>query len=141
MWIVKLKKIADFEFSTFKLHDAKRITKSYQRLKSVFFDDLYKQVKKRRNYTSAFLIDTVTGPDNQDWSNNSWYLVVSRDTNNLDVWLFIKQEPDASGWVVGVGPDAFVEYIQSKNDFPFNETVESILRSPKKWKKLVVLVN
>ncbi|MEM2907064.1 MAG: hypothetical protein QW739_03180, partial [Candidatus Odinarchaeota archaeon] len=65
----------------------------------------------------------------------------ARDKNNLDVWLLLKQEPDGSGRITGIGPDEFTNYIKDNKSFPFYETVEAIIRAPKKWIKILVLVN
>ena len=99
-------------------------------------------MRRCRNYFSGFFINQVTGPDGVDWSNNSWFLIMCRDINNLDFWMLIKQEPDKSGWVVGYGPDEFVDFIvKDKKDFPIEETIISTVKSPGKWRKLMVLVN
>ncbi|WEU40275.1 MAG: hypothetical protein OdinLCB4_007355 [Candidatus Odinarchaeum yellowstonii] len=140
MWVITLEKI-DEKFKTIQLADCKKIFGSYTVLKPEFFDDLYRRVTGRRNYQSMQGVKQVTGEDGQDWSENSWYLILARDKKNLDFWLLVKQEPDGSGRITGVGPDQLTQYIKENRDFPFLETVEALIRAPGKWSKILVLVN
>lgn len=140
MWRVSVE-AAECDSSVIMLHDAKSVFGEYLALNKVFFDDLYLTVRRRRNYCSGLGIKSVTGLDCKDWSSNSWFLIMARDKNNLDFWVLIKQEPDQSGRIVGVGPDEFIEYLPASGGFPFHKVVEAIVNDPKRWKKLLVLVN
>ncbi|MEM2109118.1 MAG: hypothetical protein QW327_01325 [Candidatus Odinarchaeota archaeon] len=140
MWSVKLEYPGE-EPTIIKLTDSKTVLGSYTVLKNQFFNDLYRKVSRNRNYYSTQAVKNVTKEDGEDWSDNSWFLIMARDKNNLDVWLLLKQEPDGSGRITGIGPDEFTNYIKDNKSFPFYETVEAIIRAPKKWIKILVLVN
>ncbi len=140
MWSIILENTRE-DLKIIRLTDCKTVFGSYTLLKPKFFDDLYKRVTWKRNYQSMQAVKKVTGEDGEDWSSNSWFLILARDKNNLDVWMLIKQEPDGSGIITGIGPEQFTEYIKNHRDFPFYETVEAIIRSPGKWSRILVLVN
>lgn len=140
LWSIILESVSE-EFKTIQLTDCKLLTGSYTVLNRKFFDDLYKRVTWKRHYQSMQAIKEVIGEDGQDWSDNSWYLILARDKNNLDFWILIKQEPDGTGRIVGAGPEQFTQHIKDNKEFPFHETVEAIIRHSGKWSKILVLVN
>jgi hypothetical protein len=140
LWKIFLKDTTT-EIEPVSLHDAIEIIGKYIILKSSFFNDLYERVKTKRHYFSEFKIDKVLGPDEKDWSDNSWYLIMGSDKEKLKLWILVKQEPDATGRIVGYGPDNFVEYIKSKREYSVEEHIISIIKDPKKWVNLIILVN
>jgi len=142
MWIVFLRSESGVENINVKLDDLKELIGEYRiRVKKEFFDRLLYLIKKKKHYTSHYAIEKVENNKGEDWSNNSWYLVVSVDSNNLIYWLLIKQEPDEKGIVVGVGPAGFTQIVKEKKETALEMLIYWILEDPKRWNKISVIVN
>jgi len=125
-----------------ELTDVKSLIGSYCiRLKREFFARLLHLIKKKKNYTSHYAVEKVENSLGEDWSNNSWYLIVGLDRENLPYWLLIKQEPDESGIITGVGPEGFTNIIKEKGKGIFETLIYWVLEDPERWRTMAVLVN
>jgi len=123
------------------LSDAKSLLGGYLVVKKDFFNDLYARVTGQKHYSSDYQISKVIGLDKADWTNNSWYLIIAKKTDDLDFWLLLKQEPDATGRLVGIGPNDFVEFFEETDNNIIEDYLVSIVLHPKKWKNVIVFVN
>ena len=98
-----------------ELLDAKSFFGGYLKLKRSYFDSLVKNIKITKKYITGKAIEKVIGPDNEDWTQNPWILLIVKDEVKLKpFWFFIKREKDLSGLLVAIGPKTFEEY--SNND-------------------------
>jgi len=63
-----------------------------------------------KHYAIGKAIEKVTGIDKEDWTKNSWILVMAKEAKNKVVfWMLFKRSQDLSGMLVGIGPAAFAE--------------------------------
>lgn len=115
-WKVYLKFFDDTDIEQeLELFDAKSFFGGYLKLKRSYFDSLVKNIKMTKKYITGKAIEKVIGPDNEDWSQNPWLLLIVKDEVKLKpFWFFIKREKDLSGLLVAIGPKTFEEY--SNND-------------------------
>jgi len=115
-WKVYLKFFDDTDIAKeLELFDAKSFFGGYLKLKRSYFDSLVKNIKMTKKYITGKAIEKVIGPDNEDWTQNPWLLLIVKDEVKLKpFWFFIKREKDLSGLLVAIGPKPFEEY--SNND-------------------------
>ncbi|MHA1409835.1 MAG: hypothetical protein ACTSQY_05960 [Candidatus Odinarchaeia archaeon] len=141
MWKVFLNEFMGKKNTYVLLSDAKSLLGGYLVVKKDFFNDLYARVTGQKHYSSDYQISKVIGLDKADWTNNSWYLIIAKKTDDLDFWLLLKQEPDATGRLVGIGPNDFVEFFEETDNNIIEDYLVSIVLHPKKWKNVIVFVN
>jgi len=115
-WKVYLKFSDDNDIvQELELFDAKSFFGGYLKLKRSYFDSLVKNIKMTKTYITSKAIEKVIGPDNEDWTQNPWLLLIVKDeVKHKPFWFFIKREKDLSGLLVAIGPKSFEEY--SNND-------------------------
>ncbi|MBN2154357.1 MAG: hypothetical protein JW839_23075 [Candidatus Lokiarchaeota archaeon] len=94
------------------LVDLKKLFGAYMTIKKKFFDDLLTTMPNVRHYSAGKAIESVGGFDKQDWTKNSWIMVMAKEAKNKVVfWMLFKRLEDLSGMLVAIGPDAFAESI------------------------------
>ena len=146
-WTVAIKIDADVQ-ETLELQDMQKLFGAYMTIKKKFFDDLLTTMPNVKHYTAGKAIEAVTGCDKQDWTKNSWILVMAKEAKNKVVfWMLFKRLEDLSGMLVGVGPTAFAESIMGlfPNDPDSrNEYVKKLMIwltiEPSRWKRVGVFI-
>jgi hypothetical protein len=109
-WKVILK-FADGSNEELELFDVKKDFGGYLKIKRTYFNSLIKTIKLSKNYITGRAIEKVINPDNIDWTNNPWMLIIVKDNEKKKpFWFFIKREKDLSGVLIAIGPKPFAEY-------------------------------
>lgn len=125
-WKVSLK-FSDGSDKTLELFDAKSYFEGYIKIKRSFFDALIKSIKMTKKYFTKKAIETVIGPDEEDWTLNPWMLIVIKDNEKrMPFWLFIKREMDLTGVLVAIGPKPFAEY-NDKNLYEAKREIKRLM--------------
>lgn len=108
------------------LFDAQTFFNGYLKIRRTYFNALIKAIKISRNYNSEKGIDKIIGPDNRDWTNNAWLLLLIKDTEKMKpFWILIKREKDLSGLLIALGPKSFVEH--SNNNQEVKREIKNLL--------------
>ena len=115
-WKIILK-FSDISQKQIEIFDAKVYFDGYLRIKRSFFNALVKAIKITKKYFTSRGIEKVISPENDDWTDNPWMLLMVKDNEkNKPFWFFIKREKDLSGLLVGIGPKPFAEYNNNNPD-------------------------
>ncbi len=118
-WKVELK-ILNSSFSLEKellLQDAYTYFNGYLKIRRTYFNALIKAIKISKSYKTEKGIEKVIGPDNKDWTNNPWLLLLVKDSEKMkSFWILIKREKDLSGLLVAIGPKSFIEYNNNNSE-------------------------
>jgi hypothetical protein len=110
-WKIFLKYDNSTDGTEIQLHDAKTYFGGYLKIKRTYFNELAKIIRSNNNYLTGKAIEKVIGPDNTDWTFNSWmFLTIKDNEKGKKFWLFIKREKDLSGILVAIGPKTFADY-------------------------------
>lgn len=110
IWKVFLK-LSNGENKELELYDAKAYFGGYLEIKRSYFNALVKTIRMTKKYFTQKAIEKVIGPDNSDWTNNPWMLLIVKDNEKKNpFWFFIKREKDLSGKLVAIGPKPYAEY-------------------------------
>ena len=142
-WQVQVK-IKDEPEDLLELTDVKEILEGYLNINRNFFDELLSIVKMLRKYAIGKGIEKVTGPDNEDWTQNPWILLMIKDNEkSIPFWFLIKREKDLTGYLVALGPQMFFDYCkQSKEvDDEIKRILEYIIAYPQKFKLSIIIPN
>lgn len=128
--------------------DIQQIFESYLAVRRNFFDDLLKTIPKVRHYSVGKGIKSVTGIDKEDWTKNSWLLVMAKEARGDTVfWLLFKRQQNLSGILVAAGPDEFVKSVlelfpsdqEAKNEY-MKKIMIWLTIEPAKWKAVGVYI-
>jgi hypothetical protein len=115
MWRIFLR-FSDGEKKELHLSDAKGYFGGYLRIKRSYFNALVKSIKMTKKYQTQKAIQKVLDPNNDDWTQNPWMLILVKDNEKeKPFWFFIKREKDLSGILVAIGPKPFAEYNDKKS--------------------------
>jgi len=142
-WQVSVK-IKDEPEDKLELIDIKEVLEGYLNINRNFFDEILSIVKMLRKYAIGKGIEKVIGPDNEDWTQNPWILLMIKDNEkNIPFWFLIKREKDLTGYLVAFGPNTFYEYCkQSKEvDDEIKQILEYVIAYPQKFKLSIVIPN
>ncbi len=146
-WTTVIKIDADVQ-ETLELLDMQKLFGAYMTIKKKFFDDLLTTMPNVKHYAAGKAIESVTGIDKQDWTKNSWILVMAKEAKNKVVfWMLFKRLEDLSGMLVGVGPTAFAESIMglfpddpdSRNEY-LKKLMIWLTIEPSRWKSVGVFI-
>jgi hypothetical protein len=146
-WMIAIKIDADVQ-ETLELLDLQKLFGAYMTIKKKFFDDLLTTMPNVKHYAAGKAIESVTGIDKQDWTKNSWILVMAKEAKNKVVfWMLFKRLEDLSGMLVGVGPTAFAESIMglfpddpdSRNEY-LKKLMIWLTIEPTRWKSVGVFI-
>ncbi len=130
------------------LLDLQKLFGAYMTIKKKFFDDLLVTMSNAKHYTAGKAIESVAGFDKQDWTKNSWVMVMAKESKNKVVfWMLFKRLEDLSGMLVGVGPNAFAESIMglfpddpdSRNEY-LKKLMIWLTIEPARWKGVGVFI-
>ncbi|MEX2681179.1 MAG: hypothetical protein Q6373_006235 [Candidatus Sigynarchaeota archaeon] len=130
------------------LIDLQKLFGAYMTIKKKFFDDLLVTMSNAKHYSAGKAIEQVTGFDQQDWTKNSWLMVMAKEAKNKVVfWMLFKRLEDLSGMLVGVGPNAFAESIMglfpddpdSRNEY-LKKLMIWLTIEPARWKGVGVFI-
>jgi len=130
------------------LIDLQKLFGAYMTIKKKFFDDLLVTMSNAKHYTAGKAIEQVTGFDKQDWTKNSWLMVMAKEAKNKAVfWMLFKRMEDLSGILVGVGPNAFAESImglfpddpESRSEY-LKKLMIWLTIEPARWKGVGVFI-
>jgi len=145
-WNIKIK--IDEILEKLDLLDLQKLFGAYMTIKKKFFDDLLVTISNAKHYTAGKAIESVTGFDKQDWTKNSWVMVMAKESKNKVVfWMLFKRLEDLSGMLVGVGPNAFAESIMglfpddpdSRNEY-LKKLMIWLTIEPSRWKSVGVFI-
>ncbi|TFG07944.1 MAG: hypothetical protein EU539_03640 [Promethearchaeota archaeon] len=126
MWKVFLNINGKETAQQLELNDAKAFFGGYLRIKRSYFNELAKNIKMTKKYSTGNAIEKVIAPDNSDWTLNPWMLIIVKDTEKgKPFWFFIKREKDLSGHLIAIGPEQFAEF--SKNDSEPRRRIKQII--------------
>ncbi|NMC04395.1 MAG: hypothetical protein GYA24_04245 [Candidatus Lokiarchaeota archaeon] len=146
-WSMKIKIDADMQ-ETLDLVDLQKLFGAYMTIKKKFFDDLLTTMPIAKHYAAGKAIESVTGFDKQDWTKNSWILIMAKEAKSrLVFWMLYKRLEDLSGMLVAVGPNAFAESIMglfpddpdSRNEY-LKKLMIWLTIEPSRWKSVGVFV-
>lgn len=142
-WKITLK-FPDGTTDELELHDGASILRGYLTIKSEYFNEIIKKIKEQKRFISGKAIETVIGPDDEDWTNNPWLLFIIKDNEKqTPFWFLFKRENDLNGILVAIGPEKFAEYLKSSGESDIN--VKKLLyyftAYAEKWSNLVLLPN
>ena len=146
-WVISVKIDADVQEQV-DLVDIQRLFGAYMTIKKKFFDDLITTVHGVKHYAIGKAIEKVTGVDKEDWTKNSWILVMAKEAKNKVVfWMLFKRLQDLSGMLVGIGPAAFAESItgifpddrDSRNEY-IKKLMIWLTIEPARWKNVGVFI-
>ena len=142
-WQIQIK-IGNEQLDEIVLYDAQKILDSYLNVNRTFFDELLDIVKMINKYAVGKGIEKVIGPDNKDWTNNPWLLIMVKDKENeIPFWLLFKREKDLTGFLVAVGPEKCFEYWNSskETDDDIKKFLEYIIAYPEKFILSIIIPN
>ncbi len=126
IWRVFLK-LSDGEDKELELFDAKGYFGGYLKIKRSYFNALVKTIKMTKKYHTQKTIEKVVGPDDDDWTQNPWMLIIVKDNEKKNpFWFFIKREKDLSGILVAIGPKPFAEY-NSNNSLDAKREIKRLM--------------
>ncbi len=132
------------EKETYQLIDINKVLDGYLNINRTFFDELLDIVKMIKKYSIGKGIESVIGPDKEDWSKNSWLFIIFRDKEKqIPFWFLIKREKDLNGHLVAIGPDSCYKYFK-KSEMASDEIrriVEYLLAYPQKFETLILIPN
>jgi len=146
-WVLSIKMDPDIR-EKLELLDLQKLFGAYMTIKKKFFDDLITTMPGVKHYSAGKAIEAVTGIDKQDWTKNSWILVMAKEAKNKVVfWMLFKRLQDLSGMLVGVGPAAFAESIMglfpddpdSRNEY-IKKLMIWITIEPSRWKSVGIFI-
>jgi hypothetical protein len=142
LWKVDLS--IDNEKDHIELEDIKQIFNGYLLINRTFFDELLEIVKKNKKYSIGKGISRVIGPDEEDWTMNSWLLIMFQDKERkIPFWFLFKREKDLSAHLVSLGPKNSYEYFKSSevSDNEVKRVIEYLLAYPQKFELLILIPN
>ncbi|MFX0143909.1 MAG: hypothetical protein ACFE9C_07520 [Candidatus Hodarchaeota archaeon] len=126
LWRVFLK-LSDGEKKELELFDVKGYFGGYLRIKRSYFNVLIKNIKMTKKYQTHKAIEKVIGPNDDDWTQNPWMLIIVKDNEKKNpFWFFIKREKDLSGILVAIGPKPFAEY-NNKNSSEAKRDIKRLM--------------
>ncbi|MHA1725383.1 MAG: hypothetical protein ACTSXH_11145 [Promethearchaeota archaeon] len=102
-----------------KLHlmDIRGIFNGYLRIRRTYFNSLIKAIKISQKYNSHKGIEKIMNPEDKDWTNNAWILLLIKDLEKMkSFWFLIKREKNLSGILVAIGPKPFLEYTLNNSE-------------------------
>jgi hypothetical protein len=137
-------KIKDEPEDKLELCDISEILEGYLSINRNFFDELLTIVKMLRKYALGKGIEKVIGPDNEDWTQNPWVLLMIKDNEkSIPFWFLIKREKDLSGYLVALGPNVFIDYCKAskESDDEIRRILEYIIAYPQKFKLSIIIPN
>jgi hypothetical protein len=140
LWKIDLR--IDNEEDHIELKDIKGIFNGYLVINRTFFDELIEIVKKNKKYSIGKGIHRVVGPDEEDWSMNSWMLIMFQDKERkIPFWFLFKREKDLSAHLVSIGPDNSFKYFKSSevSDNEIKRIIEYLLAYPQKFELLILI--
>jgi hypothetical protein len=146
-WIVRMR--MDPEVSEeLKLVDLQVAFGSYMGIRKKFFEDLLTVAPNAKNYAIGKGIESVTGIDNDDWTKNSWLLVMAKDVKDKSVyWLLFKRTQQMDGVLVAIGPEEFplsILKLYSTDPESRNEYLKKIniwlTIEPAKWQNVAIFI-
>lgn len=146
-WMLSMKIDADVQ-EQIELIDLQKLFGAYMTIKKKFFDDLITTVPSVKHYAIGKAIEKVTGADKEDWTKNSWILVMAKEAKNKVVfWMLFKRLQDLSGMLVGIGPAAFAESIMgifpddpdSRSEY-IKKLMIWLTIEPARWKNVGVFI-
>jgi len=146
-WMLSMKIDADVQ-EQIELVDLQKLFGAYMTIKKKFFDDLITTVPGVKHYAIGKAIEKVTGVDKEDWTKNSWILVMAKEAKNKVVfWMLFKRLQDLSGMLVGIGPAAFAESIMGifpEDPDSRSEYIKKLMIwltiEPARWKNVGVFI-
>ncbi len=128
-----------------ELYDIKEVLDEYIQVKRDFFDVLISSAQKNSNYGIGKGIEKITSPNNEDWTQNPWVLIMSKDSEaGTPFWVLLTRERNLSGYIVALGPKGFVEYLGDTNvdeEDEFKKVLEYIISYPKKFNTIILIPN
>jgi hypothetical protein len=142
-WQVTLK-IGDTPPEQMTLTDLCEVIDGYLNINRTFFDELINIVKMIKKYAIGKGVEKVIGPDEKEWTNNPWLMVMFKDNEkNVPFWTLIKREKDLTGYLVAIGPANFVEYCKASKepDDEIKRLLEYLIAYPQKFKVSIVIPN
>ncbi|MFX0100066.1 MAG: hypothetical protein ACFFCS_10840 [Candidatus Hodarchaeota archaeon] len=146
-WSIHIKMESDIS-EDMKIVDIQQVFDSYIVVKRNFFDDLLKVIPKVRHYSVGKGIESVTGIDGEDWTKNSWLLVMAKEARGDTVfWLLFKRQQNLSGVLVAFGPDEFAKSVldlfpseqEARNEY-LKKIMIWLTIEPAKWKAVGVYI-
>jgi hypothetical protein len=146
-WTMAIKIDADVH-ENLDLIDLQKLFGAYLTIKKKFWDDLLTTMPNVKHYTAGKAIESVSGFDKQDWTKNSWILIMAKEAKNKVVfWMLFKRLEDLSGMLVAIGPNAFAESIMglfpddpdSRNEY-LKKLMIWLTIEPSRWKSVGVFI-
>ncbi|GAB4305538.1 MAG: hypothetical protein Kow0069_01440 [Promethearchaeota archaeon] len=139
-WEVTVEFDGSSESDVLNLTDLQEVTSGYYDVARAFFDDLLESIKKSRQFVVGKKIKHVKGPDDEDWTQNPWLLLLARiREKEVPFWALIKRKRDLTGTLVAVGPEEFVKFVKKNGGEELKKVLEYLVTFPKKF-NLVVLI-
>lgn len=142
-WTVNLKLEEGSEESV-ELFDIKEVLEAYLNINRNFFDELLSIVKILNRYMVGKGIESVYDPKGKDWTQNPWILLMIKDNeNDIPFRFLMKREKDLSGFLVGIGPEKFIDYLKNskEEEEEMKRFLEYILAYPQKFKISMIIPN
>jgi hypothetical protein len=146
-WVIKMR--LDPEISEeLKLVDLQVAFGSYMGIRKKFFEDLLTVAPNAKNYAVGKAIESVTGIDSDDWTKNSWLLVMAKELKNKAVyWLLFKRNQQMDGVLVAIGPEEFPKSIlglfsndpESRNEYLKKINIWLTIE-PAKWQNVAIFI-
>jgi len=126
IWKVFLE-LSDGEKKELELFDVKGYFGGYLKIKRSYFYALVKTIKMTKKYQTQKTIKKVIAPNDIEWTQNPWMLIIVKDTEkDKPFWFFIKREKDLSGILVAIGPKPFAEY-NNKNSLDAKRDIKRLM--------------
>ncbi|MFX0073126.1 MAG: hypothetical protein ACFFAO_18765 [Candidatus Hermodarchaeota archaeon] len=126
MWKITLNIEGSNSSQEIQLNDAKSFFGGYLKIKRSYFNELIKNIKMTKKYSTGNAIERVIAPDNTDWTYNPWMLIIVKDNEkDKPFWFFIKRDKDLSGQLVAIGPQTFAKF--SINDSETKRRIKQII--------------
>ncbi|MHA1611350.1 MAG: hypothetical protein ACTSYU_04785 [Promethearchaeota archaeon] len=142
-WKINLK-IGENSEEIIELFDIKEVLEGYLNINRNFYDELLGIVKILNRYMIGKGIESVLDPKGNDWSKNPWILLMVKDTENDTPFRFLmKREKDLSGYLVGIGPEKFFDYLKStkEEEEEIKRFLEYLIAYPQKFKISMIIPN
>ena len=142
-WQVTLK-IGESSTEELSLVDTLEVLEGYLNINRTFFDELINIVRMIKKYAIGKGVEKIIGPDNKEWTNNPWILLMFKDNEKqIPFWMLIKREKDLTGYLVAIGPSKFYEYckVSKEPDDEIKRILEYIIAYPQKFKVSIIIPN
>ncbi|MHA1776219.1 MAG: hypothetical protein ACTSWC_05565 [Promethearchaeota archaeon] len=142
-WKVSLK-LEENEKNLVELIDAKEILDGYLNINRNFYVELLNIAKIINRYMIGKGIEFVIDPNGKDWSLNPWILMLVKDNeSDIPFRFLMKREKDLSGFLVGIGPEKFVNYLKEskEEEDEIKRFLEYLIAYPQKFRISMVIPN